>query len=34
MDADRVGGWAREPFTGDSSQRVSVWEKQQAEEDG
>ena len=24
---ERWGGWAREPFTGDSSQHVSVWEK-------
>jgi SAM-dependent methyltransferase len=24
---ERWGGWAREPFTGDSRQHVSVWEK-------
>ena len=26
---DRWGGWAREPFTGDSRQHISVWEKPQ-----
>jgi hypothetical protein len=24
---ERWGGWAREPFTSDSSQHLSVWEK-------
>jgi hypothetical protein len=24
---ERWGGWKREPFTGDSPQHVSVWEK-------
>jgi hypothetical protein len=27
---DRWGGWTREPFTGESRQHVSVWEKRAA----